>query len=74
MLCLQARDLLTQYLWQEVHPLLTKGTEYAMSVLQDPALALLHLLHCMYVDLMVGSLWLQLHCCALAALHVATTA
>ena len=50
---LQAKDFLAQYNWTFEHPRL-EGSEIALFQWQDPACAMQHAIHCIYIELMVS--------------------
>lgn len=55
---LQAHSMLQQYLWKDANTHLEEGYSTALWLYTDPATAMQHVLHCMYIELMVSLLHL----------------
>jgi len=51
--------MLQQYLWKDADTQLVEGYTNALWLYTDPATAMQHVLHCMYIELMVSEPHLQ---------------
>jgi hypothetical protein len=51
---LQSYSMLQQHLWKDADTQLVEGYTNALWLYTDPAIAMQHVLHCMYIELMVS--------------------